>query len=468
MRCAVILYEQLSHDRNRGIEDEQRQIPPGHIISREECLRLAPGLDPTGITGGAIWYDGSLSDPARLTLDFVRSAAEMGACVANYVEATGFVRKGSAVTGVNATDVITGDQFSIRGSMVVSATGPWIGTFLSKLGPVAREREIPYIRSVDIVTSALTIENHGLALVGPEPGHPEHLIRYFSAPWCGLSVVGSVDYLEDTDPDEFRMKRSELEHLVEVVRGCMPGIRLTPGDVICVQAGLIPHAGRAPLSDPYNAERHYRIIDHGTRDGAPGLLSVTGIKYTTARDIAEKTAEVIVRMLGRGSNESHSATTPLHSGRIDSFESFLKHALGCPKHGVPDTVIEALVRSHGSSYMEVLLQARDIPTLTEPIAPSSSIIRAQIVHAVRTEMAVKLADVVLRRTQLGSLHHPGLHVLRACAQIMAELLGWGPCRIENEITETDAHLARFWARPGPPPAKGSREQSPPPSLRAAS
>ncbi|MGH8625363.1 MAG: glycerol-3-phosphate dehydrogenase/oxidase [Gammaproteobacteria bacterium] len=447
MRVALKLYDMLSYGRNRGIEDASRQIPPGRIISREECLRLAPGLDPRGVTGGAIWYDGALRDPVRLILELIRTAAEAGACAANYVEVTGFLRNGASVAGVNAVDLMTGDDFQIQASVVVSAAGPWNDRLLAKLGQDAPREPTRHVRSVDVVTRALTLENHGLALMGPQHKAPSRTIRYFIAPWRELSVVGSVDYLESTDPDDFRTQASELEYLIRVVRSCMPGSGLGVDDIICVQAGLIPHAGREPLRDPYNAARHYCIVDHGKLHGVGGLVSIMGIKYTTARDIAEKTIDLILRKLAKPPLASRTAAAPLHGGSMESFDDLLSHAITSAPHGLSATVMEQLVRSYGSGYKEVLAHVGEASRWAEPIAPSSAVIKAQIVHAVHREMAVRLSDVVLRRTGLGTLAHPGSVALRACADLMAGFLGWNEKRIENEIVETNAHLERFWARP---------------------
>lgn len=454
MRTAIRIYDLLSYGRNSGIEDARRQIPPGRIVSREECLRVAPGLDAQGVTGGAIWFDGALRDPARLTLEFVRTAADAGASVANYVELKEYSRTDSRVTGVSAVDLLTGNELHLEGSMVINAAGPWNESLLAKLGQPRKRRR--YVRSVDVVTRALTLEDHGLALTGPQENAPDQIIRYFLSSWRGLSVVGSVDYLEDTDPDAFRMKESELEYLIGVVGACMPGARLSMDDVLCVQAGLIPHADTQPLNDPYNAERHYQIEDHGKRDGIEGLFSVMGIKYTTARDIAQKTIDLVAEKLGRPPVSSRSATAPLHGTPSGPFDEFSGRVVASKPHGLSVTVMERLVRSYGAAYDEVLAHIGEDSRLAEPITPASTVIRAQIVHAVESEMAIRLTDVIMRRTDLGTLAHPGASQLRACAEVMGALLGWNDATIENEIADTNAHLTRFCTRSAPEAARPDR------------
>ncbi|MEJ2748354.1 MAG: FAD-dependent oxidoreductase [Anaerolineae bacterium] len=113
MKIALLLYDLFTFDRNRGIKDERNHVPSGHTISRQECRAMFPDLDPTGLTGAAIFHDGQMYNPPRLTLAFVQSAAAAGAVVANYVQATGFLRQGNQVYGVTAVDKLSSEELEI-------------------------------------------------------------------------------------------------------------------------------------------------------------------------------------------------------------------------------------------------------------------------------------------------------------------------------------------------------------------
>jgi glycerol-3-phosphate dehydrogenase len=236
MRIAISLYDRLAADRNRGITDPVLEIPGGGIVSRERCLELVPGISPEGITGGAIWYDGRIEDPARLVLEIARSAADAGACLANYVEATGYLTEGDKVSGVRARDVLSGDEFDVRGRLVIKACGPWTNHTLRWRDEAPGGLPKRFVRTVDAVTRPLTLGGHGLAFMGSKPGQPDESMRYFIAPWRGYSVIGSVDYMYDTDPDHFTVRKSELEELVLAVRHAIPGANLTTNDIVAVQA----------------------------------------------------------------------------------------------------------------------------------------------------------------------------------------------------------------------------------------
>jgi glycerol-3-phosphate dehydrogenase len=104
-------------------------------------------------------------------------------------------------------------------------------------------------------------------------------------------------------------------------------------------------------------------------------------------------------------------------------------------YGLREEMIQRLVCNYGSSYPLVLQyldqHAKDNQTVKEDL----SILKAEVLHGIRDEMARKLSDVVFRRTELGTVGHPGDESLRFCAGIMGGELGWSPVRIEKEIQE---------------------------------
>jgi glycerol-3-phosphate dehydrogenase len=447
MRIAIRLYDLLARDRNRGIEDPAHQIPAGRVITKQECLDLVPGLRPDGVTGGAIWYDGRIEDPARLALEVVRTASDAGAVVVNYVSALDYLATGERVEGVRARDELSGRELDVRGRMVVRACGPWSHHTLPWRGQKLPGLPQRFVRTVDAVTRPLTRGGHGLAFMGPKPGRPEEEMRYFMAPWRGYSVIGSVDYMHDTDPDAFAVQSSELEELLSAANRAIPAAKLTMSDIIAVQVGLIPHDDTEPLDDPYNAARHYRIVDHAGSGGPDGLMSIVGIKYTTARDIAQKATDIVLKRLGKPSVPSTSSERALHYGRIPNLAALLASAETCSDAAIDAQRLRSLATIYGPKYVDLVELVRADAAQAMPIVPGSPVLRAQVKHAVEREMACKLLDVVVRRTSLADDGHPGATAVQACAELMTSLLGWDTARQVREIRETDAYLKRFWARP---------------------
>ncbi len=435
MRLALTVNDLVGLDRNAGLDDPARRIPACRLVSREECLRLAPGLREEGVTGGAVWHDGQMYHSERLTLAFVRSADEAGAAVANYVRVTGFLRDGSRITGVTAQDVLTGVACDIRARMVLNTSGPWVDRVLQPLNGHAGTRPTRFVRAMNLVTRplspkvSLAIESRSSA--SRTPG------LLFITPWRDRAIIGTLYSPYEGDPGQCRVTEEEIQAFLDEVNVSYPAPRLTRADVLGIHIGLLP-AGRTG-----RLARRYRIVDHARRDGVTGLVSVVGVKYTTARDVAEKSVDRIFEALGRPRPPHASRSTPLVGGRISRLDAFLSETLRTKPSWVSEPVMRRLVYCYGSDYSEVFKWAEEDPGLGGRLSGSADVLRAEVVHAVRSEMAVTLADVVFRRTDLGVCGDVDGRAIEECSAIMAEELGWSETRRRQELEQVRASLERW-------------------------
>jgi glycerol-3-phosphate dehydrogenase len=419
LRTAVLLSDLLSWDRNRGV-DRERWLEAGRSLSPGECLGLAPGIVRQGLTGGVLWYDAQMYNSDRLTLSFVLSASERGAVVANHVEATALVRLGDRVVGVVARDRLGGvDGLEIRARLVVNASGPWVDRLLAKLGGGERPRLFHLSKAMNLVTRALVPDRIALGL-----NHGGRLLCI--VPWRGASIVGTSHGAYGGEPDAFEATEEDVEALLDAVNGAYPEAKLVREDVRLVHRGLLPRV--PPQTESGNGSgqvvhllKTYRIEDHRS-EGLSGLLSVVGVKYTTARDVAEKTVDRSLALLGRPHVASRSATTPLAGGDFESLRDLVAGAAS-----------EHLAFSYGSRSGRVLALGA-----SERVSEASPVLTNEIRHAVREEMAVDLASVVLRRTELGSAGHPGPAALARAASLVAEELGWSERKKLAEIEDVES------------------------------
>ncbi|NET12309.1 MAG: glycerol-3-phosphate dehydrogenase/oxidase, partial [Okeania sp. SIO1H6] len=168
--------------------------------------------------------------------------------------------------------------------------------------------------------------------------------------------------------------------------------------------------------------------DH-SETGLLGLISIVGVKYTTARDVAEKVVNYLFKSLGKKSPKSVSSVTPIYGGEIENFNAFLQNAIVENQgKGLTESTIRRLVYNYGSAYPEVLNY------LDNPES-ELQVIKAEIFHAIHQEMAHKLSDVILRRTELGSAGYPGDETILFCAEVMSKELGWSPTKLQQEVEE---------------------------------
>ncbi|MBI3321339.1 MAG: glycerol-3-phosphate dehydrogenase/oxidase [Candidatus Omnitrophica bacterium] len=440
MRTALTVYDLVACDRNSGMRDPQKQIPQGRIVSREECLRLAPGIPDEGLTGGALWHDGQVYNSERLTLSFVLSAARAGAAVANYVEVTGFLRNHSRISGVTARDVLTGEPLEISAKVVLNTSGPWVGRVLRSLNGHRPLRSPGLVKAMNLVTRPLA-PKVAVGLQSPaRSGKAQGLL--FITPWQDCSVIGTTYTAYDGDPMHGEMTEEEIQAFIEEVNQSYPAAGLHRSDVQRVHVGLLPAAANQPAV----AETAYRLLDHERLHGVAGLVSVLGVKYTTARDVAEKATDLVCEKLGCVATPGRSRTTPVVGADFERFDAFLDEALRERCCDLDASAIRRLVYTYGSTYREVLRLVRENPAWAELVASTPPVIKAEIIYAVRQELALTLNDVVFRRTGLGAAGHPGTVALRTCAELMAWELGWEPARMERELADTEAAFARIGAR----------------------
>jgi glycerol-3-phosphate dehydrogenase len=158
--------------------------------------------------------------------------------------------------------------------------------------------------------------------------------------------------------------------------------------------------------------------------------------------VAQNSVDLVFRKLGVKPPPCFTAFEPVDGGRIERFHQFLDEIVNDRPALLNEEVMRHLGRNYGSSYEDILGLAEQNPQLVGTIG-KSNVILAEIVHGVREEMAQKLSDVVLRRTDLGTGEFPGDKALQTCAELIATELKWNDERIQKEIDEVRALFPRW-------------------------
>ncbi len=424
LSIAMAINDLVSCDRNQ-LQDRQKHIPRGRVISRQECERVIPGIKTEGLTGAAIFHDAQVYNSERLTLAFLKSATEAGAQIANYVEVNGFVQQGNCITGVQAEDVLSGNTFDIQAKTVVNTTGPWINRVLGLLKGGHPGAKVGLAQAMNLVTRQL-FDTYAVGLSGSNR-------LFFVSPWRGKSMIGTWQAVYHQEPDQFKISEETIQGFIDQFNQAYPAAQLTREDVSWVHAGLLPCSGVDPKTGEPVMTKQYQIRDHA-QDGFAGLISVMGVKYTTARDVAQKVLNYLFKSWGKKSPKSVSSVTPIYGGQIEDFTAFLNEAMMIKQsQGLAEGTIRRLVYNYGSSYPDVLSYYTKEQSNTSEI--ERAVLKAEVLHAIDQEMALKLSDVVLRRTELGSAGNPENEVLKLCAETMGSTLGWSRAKIEQELHE---------------------------------
>jgi glycerol-3-phosphate dehydrogenase len=418
-------------------------------LSKREALELMPDLDGRKLAAGFLYYDARVDD-ARLTLTVVKTAASLGAAVANRVEATGLLRSGPAAGGAGAgpdagaggriagavlTDRQTGRRIESRASVVVNAAGVWADE-LRALDEGTNPHSIRPAKGVHITLPAGR-PALDIAAVLSVPGDRRSV---FVIPWGDRIYVGTTDTDYDGPLDDPQCTADDVDYLLgalnawitkpvgrQEVLGAWAGLRPLVG-------GSGPAAEAAPTSKTADLSRR-----HSVRVAPSGLVTIVGGKLTTYRAMAEDTVDEAVRVIRRERPvrvpDSRSGSTPLFGA--DGYDELTEPG-AAERLGLPADVVAHLAGRFGGHARAVAAMVRERPELGERLVPGLPYLKAEAVYAVRYEMALTLEDVLSRRTRallLDAAASAG--AAPAVAELIGPELGWSD---EERARQVDAFL----------------------------
>ena len=418
MRLGFCLDRLVSVGRNRGVPASHR-LPGGRVYSRGSAIQHFPGLKRQALTGAAVWYDYLTVEPDRLTFSWAKAGAGHGAVLVNHMEAVELLKEGGRVAGARARDTIGARTIDVSARVTVNATGAALDRLLEPIGAATRT---PMIKTMNLVTRRDAGEE---SLGGRSPSG-----RYlFMVPWRERALFGTWEAGRVSDACDTAVSDSEVAAFVGELNHAFPALDLTFADITLVHRGVVPAAvrrGRAGL------EGHDQIRDHAA-EGTEGLVSVAGTKYTTARAVAERVTDLLMQKLQRAPVTCRTATTLLPGGGTRDVGLAIAEARREYDEGLPTDTIPHLIAAYGSQYGDVLNLTTARPELKARVARNSPVIGAELVLAARSEMAVTLADAMIRRTPVGALGYPGDDAVSRGADLVGAEHQWSEDRKGAEI-----------------------------------
>jgi glycerol-3-phosphate dehydrogenase len=418
MRAGFLLDRFVAAGRNRGVSASHR-LPAGRVTSRGNAVQRFPGLRRQGLTGAAVIYDYVTTEADRLTFSFGLAAVQHGATLANHVEAAAPLVDGKRVVGVSARDTLDGRTFDVTARLTVNATGAAVDRLL---GPIGLSTGVPMLKAMNLVTK----RDAGEEALGGRSVSGRYL---FLVPWRERALFGTWESDRVCDPSDNSVDERDVASFIAELNQAFPALDLSLADITLVHHGVVPAVVRGDRAAPAG---HERIRDHAA-DGYEGLISIAGTKFTTARAVAERVTDLSISKLKKTATPSRTATTPLPGGSIRDVGLAIAEARREHDAGLPSDTIPHLIGAYGSRYRDVLELAAGRPEWRTRIAADSPVIGAELVMAARSEMAITLADAVIRRTPIGALGYPGDDALERAAAIVGGELGWSAARRQDEI-----------------------------------
>ena len=255
----------------------------------------------------------------------------------------------------------------------------------------------------------------------------------FVTSWRGLSLVGTFYTDYEGDPDALSVSPEEVSGFIEEFNQTYPAAGLTYDDVKFTFMGLQPKApGNSSGGEPV-CEKHFKLIDHSRSEKLDGLITALGVKWTTARDVAERAIDIAAQKLGKQSTPCRTHKTMIFGAPEDDPQQTLLKAQQNKPGWADDALISHLFATYGTGYTQVLDLAEADPTLQKRLSDDLPTIEAQVVYAVRSEMAMTLLDVIFQRIDIGLRGFPGDDCIERCAQLMAQAIGWSDAKRLEQI-----------------------------------
>lgn len=346
-----------------------RSLGKSEALSSEEVTKIFPGINTKGLAGGVEYYDAQFDD-SRLAVNLAQTCVEQGGVVLNYFKVTGLIKDGEKVQGVKARDTETGIEYKLRAKAVVNATGVFVDDILRMDVPDKKPMVKPS-QGVHLVIKRSFL-NSNCALMIPETVDGRVL---FAMPWHDHVIVGTTD----TPIEKYSLEPKALDKEIKFILDTIKNYLINPPgekDILSVFAGL------RPLAAPENNTTKTKEISrsHKLLVSKSGLVTITGGKWTTYRKMAEETLEKIIEV-----------------GKLPKVDCNTRNL---KINGSTEVVSKSHLAVYGSNEENILELVRERPFLGNKLISTLSNIEAEVIWAVRNEMARTIEDVLARRLRI--------------------------------------------------------------------
>ncbi|MEY2463295.1 MAG: glycerol-3-phosphate dehydrogenase [Acidimicrobiaceae bacterium] len=399
-------------------------------LKKAEVMGYMPTLPEDRLAGGYLYYD-ARADDARLTLTITRTAAiGFDAVVANRTSVVGFTKDGSGrVSG--ATVEADGQRIDVRAEAVVNATGVWADD-VRALDEGTHPDSIRPAKGIHITVPWSKVQN-SIAVVVPVPKDKRSV---FVVPWGERTYIGTTDTDYDGPVDDPQCTREDIEYLLKAINfSTTTGV--SEGDILGTWAGLRPLVKSAASVRTADLSRRHKVAR-----SASGVVTITGGKLTTYREMAADTVDEVSALLGRRVGRSRTKHLPLLGA--DGYDSVMASAAS-------DPALQHLADRYGDEARTVLTLAAGMPGGLDPLVPGLPYLRAEALYAARHEMACTLDDVLSRRTRSRLLARDASAAAAAdVAALIAPDLGWDEAEQANQVDTYRRSVKHERAAPGLP------------------
>ena len=426
IQAGMLLYDILSFDKT---------LLNHRMLSSQQLRQHFRSINPEDLKGSAEYYDCQAEYAERLCLENILAAQAAGAEALNYVAVTQIQRQGNRIAAITCEDALTGEVFEINQvdqAMVINTSGPWVdqvcglGRMDHRPAPLSSQRKIGGTKGSHIVVDSFPgAPSSALYIEAKADNRP-----LFILPWLNMYLIGTTDFRYDGDLDKVKANDAEVDYLIAETNRIIPTACITRQDVKFTYSGVRP----LPYAEGKKAgsiTRDHILYDH-TKEGVANLISLIGGKLTTHRQVGEEMVDAIYQRKGQSAPPCPTRTQFL-PGAILPNDLRVSQAFLDYRDRIPQASIHHLFSLYGAKASALLALVDESADLAQPIAPSLPDIKAQIVYAIRSEMAHTLVDICRRRLTLSMQGNYGFDALPAITDVLMRYCGWTRAECDRQI-----------------------------------
>lgn len=378
------------------------------VLSKKSVIKNLPTINPKGMSGGVVYHDGQFDD-TRLAINLAQTAAEQGAVVINYCKVVG-LRKGiKKINGVFAQDVFSGKEYELKSKVVINATGVFADEIMQMDEKERRELVSPSQGIHLVIDKKYFPGNKSMLIPKTDDGRV-----LFAVPWHDKVVVGTTD----TPVDEYTLEPVAYEDEVDFILTHLNrylNVEVKRSDIKSVFVGLRPLVHTKGQKNTALLNRDHTIVV-----SLSGLVTITGGKWTTYRKMAKDVVN----------NAAFVAKLPKRECVTDDLKIHGYPTVSNASSAEP----ESHLRFYGSDAGYIRQLWNENPVLKESIVNHLPYTKAEVIWAVRNEMALTVEDVLARRTRILFLDaRAALEAAPAVAALLAAEMNKDEAWINEQI-----------------------------------
>jgi glycerol-3-phosphate dehydrogenase len=308
---------------------------------------------------------------------------------------------------------------------VVNAGGPWSDKIIDRF-KIRQSVKVVRSKGIHIVLPRLN-KDCAIAIETEEGKH------FFIIPWLDYTLIGTTDTPFHGSLDEIGVTKDEAADFLNLVNQYYP-IKQSVDNILHSYAGVRPLVFKGENKGTYTLSRKHEVIDHNKIDKVSGLISIIGGKWTTSRNLAEQTVNLLIKKYKFNAKPCQTRVTAVSGGKFQGrFNAFRDLQIEKYKDDFDSALIHRLVSYYGAKFTAILEIMKEDPKLKNTIEIHGTHTFAELYYAVKKEQCLTISDFIFRRSSMGNFGIPSLDALHKIATFIAELIGWNQQKIDQEI-----------------------------------